>query len=225
MTTEVATGPISISDVLAALGDTDPAKTNAGALRAILGRGSFATIQKHLDAIRQERTPVAAPAPGQTPAAPQEAVAAIWGAAWTQAQVHTLGRLEVVTEERDLLTLTTSQLRNEVAAMASEIDALTEAKKDVTATAEKEIASAQENRDAALQGEKDAKQAMEALKQAFEAFKHEAQANAVIAGKDAKNTFLTLQATIDRLTDQVGELKSLLHRPASPVAIPATKAK
>ena len=94
-------GPISLADVRQALADTDPSSTNAGALRKLMGRGSYATIQKHLDAIRQERAPVVPVAPGTTPAPPADAVAAIWSAAYAAAQVLTLGRLETVTAERD----------------------------------------------------------------------------------------------------------------------------
>ena len=100
-TTPPPSGPISLADVRQALADTDPSGTNAGALRKIMGRGSYATIQKHLDAIRQERAPVVPVAPGTTPAPPADAVAAIWGAAYAAAQVLTLGRLEIVTAERD----------------------------------------------------------------------------------------------------------------------------
>ncbi|MBK6559920.1 MAG: DNA-binding protein [Comamonadaceae bacterium] len=52
-TTPPPSGPISLADVRQALADTDPSGTNAGALRKIMGRGSYPTIQKHLDAIRQ----------------------------------------------------------------------------------------------------------------------------------------------------------------------------
>lgn len=65
-------GPISLADVRQALADTDPSDTNAGTLRKIMGRGSYATIQKHLDAIRQERAPVVPVAPGTTPAPPAD---------------------------------------------------------------------------------------------------------------------------------------------------------
>jgi hypothetical protein len=53
--------------------------------------------QKHQDTIWAEL------APGTTPPPPADAVAAIWGAAWAQAQALTLGRLEAVTAERDAL--------------------------------------------------------------------------------------------------------------------------
>ena len=51
---EQNTGPVGFEDVRAALGDQDPASTNAGALRRTLGRGSLSTIQKHLDTLRTQ---------------------------------------------------------------------------------------------------------------------------------------------------------------------------
>ena len=46
---------ITKDEVMAVLGDADPMCTSAAKLRRVLGRGSFATIQKHLDAIRATR--------------------------------------------------------------------------------------------------------------------------------------------------------------------------
>ncbi len=220
-TAPVNTGPITLDDVRQALADTDPTSTNAGALQKLIGRGSNATVQKHLDAIRAERAPTLAPAPGQTPAAPQEAVAAIWGAAYAAAQVLTLARLEAVTAARDQLAGTVGQLSADLAAALAQVDSLAEQASAVSTATDAAMAE----RDAALQDASDAKQALEASRIAFEALKREGQANMALAEKDAQNAALTLQATIDRLTDQVGELKSLLHRPASSVATPATKAK
>ena len=48
-------GNVTIDDVRAALAGTDPNQTNAGAIRAILGRGSNKTIQTHLEKIRAEQ--------------------------------------------------------------------------------------------------------------------------------------------------------------------------
>jgi hypothetical protein len=86
-------GPLTLNDVRIALGDTDPNSTNAGALRRVLGRGSFSTIQKHLDTIRQE---IAAPlleAMGAAPDAPKDLIQSLWSVAWTAAQARTAGAL------------------------------------------------------------------------------------------------------------------------------------
>lgn len=47
---------ITIDDARTALDDTDPHHTNASKVRTLLGgRGSFETIQKHLNSLRQAR--------------------------------------------------------------------------------------------------------------------------------------------------------------------------
>ena len=212
MTQTTTTGPITLADVKAALGDTNPSSTNAGAVRSIIGRGSYATIQKHLDTIRVEHAPVMPVAPGTAPTAPTEAVAVIWGAAWAQAQVLTLGRLETVTAARDQLADKVAQLGQDLSSALAQVDTATDAAATLIAATDATLASAQAERDAALQDASHAKQALEALKTAFERLKAEGQTNVALAEKDAQNAALTLQATIDRLTDQVGELKSLLHR-------------
>lgn len=93
--TDVSTGPLTLNDTRAALGDIDPNATNAGALRRLLGRGSLSTIQKHLDSLRIE---AAGPEPelssaSAAPEVPRDLVAAVWSAAWAAAQARTLGAL------------------------------------------------------------------------------------------------------------------------------------
>lgn len=114
-------GPVTKADVLAALGDTDPNKTNAGKIRAILGRGGNNTIQKFLDEIRASLV-IPPPAPGTAPTAPGEAVAAIWAAAWSSAQAHTLGRLEAVTSQREALQSLSTTQASDIASYATELD-------------------------------------------------------------------------------------------------------
>ena len=211
-TDNVNTGPITIDDVRAALADTDPTTTNAGALQKLIGRGSNATVQKHLDTIRAERAP-APVAPGAAPAAPADAVAAIWGAAWAAAQVHTLGRLERVAADRDHLAGQVVQLGQDLAAALSELDGVKVGTDALVKASGEAVGAIQAERDEALEIANEAKQALEASRIDFERLKAGAQANEAMLKKDAQNAALTLQSTIDRLTDQVGELKSLLHHP------------
>ncbi len=83
---EQNTGPVGFEDVRAALGDQDPAGTNAGALRRVIGRGSLSTIQKHLDALRAQAVQPAAPEAGEVPKPPPDLVQSLWAHAWSQAQ-------------------------------------------------------------------------------------------------------------------------------------------
>ena len=85
MTTE-NTGPVTFEDVRDALGEVDPAQTNAGALRRTLGRGSLSTIQKHLDTLRTQAVQPAVEAPGKVPDAPQDLIQVVWAQAWATAQ-------------------------------------------------------------------------------------------------------------------------------------------
>lgn len=208
------TGPISIDDVRAALADTDPSSTNANKLRATLGRGSFATIQRHLDTIRTERAPAPMVAPGAAPAAPPEAVAAMWTAAWTAAQVQTLGRLETVTAERDSLAALATTQGADLAALASAIDANAET---VTAA----LADKQKLEGDLLTLIKSSGEALEVhkgeiarLTMELEKVETAATSAAALAQRDAVLAATSMQTTIDRLTDQVGELKGLLHKQA-----------
>lgn len=215
MTTAPATstGNITLADVRAALADTDPSTTNSGALRAILGRGSMATIQRHLDTLRAERAPAPIGAPGATPAAPADAVAVIWGAAWAQAQTLTLGRLEAVTAQRDTAQALAATLAQDVASLAGEVDALTDT---VTASAGvTEVTAAQAAAELAKASAQAADQAraLAAVTAELEHTKAEASHAAALAVRDAKIAEQLMQATIDRLTDQVSELKSLIHHP------------
>lgn len=91
--TDVSTGPLTLDDTRAALGDIDPNATNAGALRRLLGRGSLSTIQKHLDTLRAEAAGPEFDLSHVAPDAPKDLVSALWASAWAAAQARTLGAL------------------------------------------------------------------------------------------------------------------------------------
>jgi Plasmid replication region DNA-binding N-term. len=95
------TGRISIEDTIAALDSLGVAAkdTNASAVREKLGRGSFQTIQKHLDTLRTQQSVQAAPdAPIEIP---KEALQHLWNAAIADARAHLALRVEKLTAERD----------------------------------------------------------------------------------------------------------------------------
>jgi hypothetical protein len=206
------TGPITLADVRQALGDTNPSNTNAGALRAILGRGSYATIQKHLDAIRAERSPVVPVAPGAAPTAPADAVAAIWGAAWSQAQALTLGRLEAVTEQRDQLGGTVAQLGQDLASALASVDAGEAAAATASAEQVAALAEAQAEAKAATEQAEAMKQALEAAKTALDRLKVEGDARVALMTRDAQIAAQVMQTTIDNLNAQVHQRDMLLSQ-------------
>ena len=206
------TGPITLADVRAALGDTDPSSTNAGAIRQIVGRGSFATIQKHLDAIRAELAPVPPVAPGTAPGAPTMLIDQVWVAAWTAAQALTFGRLETVTAERDAARALAETRAQDVAALAGEVDTLAEITTDAKAAAamsKEALVTFGERAELELA---EHATAIAAANAEIEKLKIEAAAAAALAARDAQIERQALQTTIDRLTDQCSDLKSLLAR-------------
>lgn len=219
MTNEIsetqATGPITLSDVRLAIGGTDPKSTNSGALRKLIGRGSLATIQKHLDLIRIESAPLVVPAPGATPPAPVE-MAAVWAAAYAAAQVFTLGRLEKVTSEREKLQSVCNQQSLDLAAALSDADAMdtkTAAKVAADELAVDELSRVSSTNKIALDSTKAALESLRLSSEAaLERLKSSSDAALTIAQKDAQISIQAQQSTIDRLTDQIGELKSLLHK-------------
>lgn len=96
---------------------TSPFKTNSGKLGKIIGYGSNATIQKHLEKIRDEinkKTLETGGAESEVPKAPKEWVDSLWGAAWTTAQVATLSRIDRLTVERDCLLSTVDAQSNDI---------------------------------------------------------------------------------------------------------------
>lgn len=210
--TTTTTGPITHADVRAALGDTDPSSTNAAKLQKIIGRGSLATVQKHLDAIRAELVPAAPVAPGAAPAAPADAVAVIWGAAWAAAQALTLGRLETVTAERDAARALAETRAQDVAALAGEVDALAETTAEAKNTSATLLEGMQTFEGRATAEVAAHAAAIAAAQAEIEKLKTEATAAAELAKRDAQIERQSLQTTIDRLTDQVSDLKSLLAR-------------
>lgn len=212
MTQTTTTGPITLADVKAALADTDPNNTNAGAVRAIIGRGSMATIQKHLDNIRAELVPVAEVEAGTAPGAPTMLIDQVWVAAWTAAQAMTFARLETVTAERDAARALAATQAQDVAALAAEVDTLAETTAEAQKTSATLLAGMQEFEGRATVEVAAHAAAIAAAQAEIEKLKTDAAAAAALATRDAQIERQALQSTIDRLTDQCSDLKSLLAR-------------
>ena len=211
-TTTTPTGPITIDDVRQALADfrLNPSSTNAGAIRKIIGRGSYATVQKHLDTIRAELAPVVPVAPGATPAAPADAVAAIWGAAWAQAQALTLGRLEAVTAERDALAALSKTQAADLTALANEVDAgasTLEAALTERQYLEDKLLVLVKSTGEALQGHKGE---IARLMAELERVQTAAEAAAALAERDGQIAAASMQAALDAQIQKYIDLKSVV---------------
>lgn len=211
MTTETtATGPITYDDVATALGQCDPFQTNAGKLRDVIGRGSNVTIQKHLDTIRNKRIAEAQPGDAaETPKAPQDVVDSLWTAAWSAAQTKTLARLEALTAERDGLNVITKAQAADLVELSTRLDSAESA----AALAAADLAKVQAEAEAATREHAAKVQELETFLRAAAdevgRVEYQAKQAAEIAIRDAQIERQAMQATIDRLTDQLGELKAL----------------
>jgi hypothetical protein len=198
-TTNSSQGPVTLEDVRAALNGTDPTATNAGALRKLLGRGSNATIQKHLDTLRAESVVPVADLTGAAPDAPKELTQAIWQSAWTYAQARTSGALAQAHAREQALSaaLTTAQADTQAAqgAADSAADDLIQAVQAAHEAAQAHAAAIALTR----MGEAVAVQALETERNARAM--EQAQHTATVA---------TLQGEIDRLVNQLADLRAAL---------------
>lgn len=208
--------PVTLDDVRAALDGVDPRTTNAGALRAKLGRGSVSTIQKHLDKLRAELTPTVADETS-TPPAPADAVAAIWGAAWSAAQAQTERRLNLVTQERDAareqLALRTSDLEAMSVEFDKTVDVLANTIAEVRSRlAETEALGAAAATEATARADQLAAE-LAAVRAELDSVRRDAAHAAELAKRDGELKDRAHQHDREHLLNQIAELKSALHRP------------
>lgn len=218
--------PITYENVVFALGDLNPVKTNAAALRLKLGRGSLGTIQRHLNTIRieHEKTAETVTVLRDTPPAPPEALA-IWPLAYSAAVAQVRERLDAIVEQRDRLVENEKNARDDMAMLATEIESLeaevttaaasaVSLEQQTAASAEKaalELSTALTEAALALQHEKDSAEAMQAL---LSDKLSEALHKGEIEELKSQAAIQTLQAALDRLVGQLADFKSALHKPS-----------
>lgn len=212
---------VTLNDVrqqLDALG-LDARKTNASVIQRALGRGGMSTVQKHLDTIRAELDKPVAVADGEIPEAPKEALEALWRSAWSAAQAHTAAALATAMLERDQARSQLETARADVATLSESEEAAAaaaaEAKKAQEAAQEAQKAAEQALERLQAQAEADGEAALQAALQARESA--QAQAEAVQAAHALEvahfeTRIATLQGQLDRVNDQLAEVKSLLPR-------------
>ena len=188
---------VTLDDVRAVLNGTDLHSTNASKVRTLLGgRGSFETIQKHLNTLRAELAAAAAPpvAADQVPVMPADAAQAMWVAAWTAAQVQTLRRTELLAAERDSALLKLETMSQDLADQVQTMDAQ---------AGELERAAA----------------AVAAVQAAHLADLEKSKADLAVAAAGRE----LMRQELARLTDQLGELKAALYKRAeAPPAVVVT---
>ena len=210
--TDTTTGPVTIEDTRAALGETDPSSTNAGALRRILGRGSLSTLQKHLDTIRAESAAPALELAGAAPEAPKDLVAVVWSAAWAAAQARTLGALA------QAQALAAQQAQALTVAQQDAAAALAQADQVAQALELAQQQQAQQQQDAAqalAQVQAQAQEAATAAAQEVAALRQEqaqqAHAQALAQAKH-EAAQAALRGEVDRLVSQLADLRAALGK-------------
>ena len=194
--------PVTLEDVRAALEGGDPRETNAAVIRQRLGRGSFATIQRHLVRLREEVaggdkqgvTPQASPSPPM----PEEVLGsfrAAWAAAHLFAERHFSQRLAQIERERDVLA-------SDLATARADLDAATVA----VEAAEEERQRAEEAR---AEAETAARRAEEA-RAAAEAEAAAARQQLAVVEARADRDQAILRAELDRLIQQLADYRAAL---------------
>lgn len=188
---------VTIEDVRNALADTDPATTNANAVRTLIGRGSYATIQRHLETLRAERTEsVSTNNEVQLPKPPQDLINHIWSAAWNAAESS-------VNKQLSSALLQLDALKNELVALQEDRDSLILA----LDSAKKAAEDARSFEDEAVENERNMRQKWE-----FQLRKNELDLHNHELEKSRWETErVTLKAELDRVIDRLAETKSLLH--------------
>ena len=217
---EQNTGPVGFEDVRAALGDQDPASTNAGALRKLLGRGSLSTIQKHLDTLRTQAVQPAVQDVGEVPKPPQDLIQGVWAHAWAaaQAQVQTalaaaqtkaeaLGQaLGIAQADAVAAQQEADQARDELGAVQARLDGL----EGQHADAVNRMQDAHQEQVLALRAG-----LSEAREQAEQA-RHEL----AVAKARHEADLALLRGELDRQVSQLADLRAALQVRPAPVPVP-----
>lgn len=189
-------GPITLEDVRAALGGANPFATNAGALRQALGRGSNATVQKHLEALRAEKQAAWAPTErAAVPPPPPDSMTTLWSVAYVAAEAVVRARLDMVTAQRDALAQREAAMALDIQALNEQLGAAAQAAVDAQA----KTSDLCVERDAALGRERElAAQAAAAATAARTEL------------RDAATRVQTVGDALDRAGQREGELRAQL---------------
>lgn len=210
---EQNTGPVTFDDVRAALGEQDPATTNAGALRKLLGRGSLSTIQKHLDSLRAQAAQPAEEVVGEVPKPPQDLIQGVWAHAWSQAQAMVQTALASAQARAEALAHLLGIAQQDATAAQSEADEAREALVAVQARLdglEGQHADAVNRMQAAHQ-----EQVLALRAGISEAHQEAEQARHELAVAKARHEadLAVLRGELDRQVSQLADLRAALQRP------------
>ena len=217
---EQNTGPVGFEDVRAALGEQDPAGTNAGALRRILGRGSLSTIQRHLDALRAQAVQPAAPEAGEVPKPPADLLQGLWAHAWAAAQAMVQTALSTAQAKAESLAVALGMAQQDAVAAQSEAD---QARDELGAVVARLEGLDGQHKAAIDQIQAAHQEQVLALRAGLSDARHDAeQARNELAVAQARHAadLAVLRGELDRQVSQLADLRAALQRPLTPVLEP-----
>jgi len=212
-------GRVTLDDVRAAIGGADPAQTNASKLRSIIGRGSFATIQKHLDTVRAEGAPKQAVDLGQLPEMPDSAAQAMWTTAVQAAQVAVLSRTEKLAAERDDALAHIATVEGDMGDLLAAMDEQAQTLADTTEKAGS-VAAAFAAEKETMENEK---QNMETQIKTLASELEKEKTNAVHGAAIYESNLALMRSEVARLNNEIGELKSHLYKRAESAEVQPVK--
>lgn len=210
------TGPdkplgITLADVRNALGEVSPFSTGGSALREIIGRGSLATIQKHLKTLREECVAASKPVDEEIPTPDPDVVRTIWAMAWNAARQKVLLRLDQLSAQRDLALMQVKTLEGDTASLAMSLDSALDAvaqQRDETARQLADRGSEMTQ----LQAANDALTLqLEQLRSDLRRMSTESEHSRALSERDAQLKDRAHLADREHLLNQLAEIKSALH--------------
>lgn len=210
---QMTTGPVTFDDVRAALGEQDPATTNAGALRKLLGRGSLSTIQKHLDSLRAQAAQPAEEVVGEVPKPPADLLQGLWAHAWAAAQAMVQTALSTAQAKAESLAVALGMAQQDAVAAQSEAD---QARDDLVAVVSRLEGLEGQHKAAVEQIQGAHQEQVLALRAGLAEARQEAEAAqhelAVAQARHALET-ATLRGELDRQISVMADLRMALQRP------------
>lgn len=210
---QMTTGPVTFDDVRQALGDQDPASTNAGALRKLLGRGSLSTIQKHLDTLRTQAVQPAVEVDGEAPKAPAELVQSLWAQAWSQAQALVQTALASALAKSEALATALGIAQQDAQAAQAEAD---QARDELGVVVARLDGLEGQHADAVNRMQDAHQEQVLALRSGISEARQEAeQARHALAVAQARHAadLAVLRGELDRQVSQLADLRAALQRP------------
>ena len=205
---------VTFEDVRAAVGDSDPNLTNSSKIRLLIGRGSFGTIQKHLETLRDtfnsNSIPLNTSSSSELPPPPVDLIQSIWSSAYLHA-------LNIFRDRNDLITKERDQLLNQIISLKNDLSDALRTNDNV----DQVLLDAMSDRDSALSELSVLKDTFNLLRIEYDSYRSHNQAitndlnvalsrDFEIEKRDRIIERQLSQSTIDSLTNQIVELKLLL---------------